>query len=144
MLTYLSRGYELNYWNAVESSESFGAEALTTQTLSMQEELCSCARAATADQFNTKSFNLETQQWLWSDEPVASWQPWLLLGFMSAGGCEPRKSPANETVLALPPYSWSQMTLHCISFPGTYSSPGDHLWADTKSHPTKFSHQFGY
>lgn len=51
MLTYLSRDYELNYWTAVESPESSGAEALRTQTpgLHMQEELCSCARAATAD-----------------------------------------------------------------------------------------------
>lgn len=84
-------------------------------------ELCSCATAATADQFSTKSFNLETQQWLWTDEPAASWQPWLLLGFVSAGGSEPRNSPANETVLALPLYSWSQLTLPCISFPGTYA-----------------------
>lgn len=70
---------------------------------------------------SAQSFNLETQQCLWTDEPVASWQPWLLLGFVSAGGSEPRKSPASEAVLALPLYSWSQMTLQCVLFPGTYA-----------------------
>jgi len=43
------------------------------------------------------------------------------LGFESAGGSEPRRSPANETVLSLSLYSQSQMTLQCVSFPGTYA-----------------------
>lgn len=73
----------------------------------------------TADPFSTKSFNLETGERLWAAEPVASWQRWLLLGFVSAGGSEPRRSPASETALALPLRSWAQMTLQCISFPGT-------------------------
>lgn len=103
MLTYLSRDYELNYWTAVESPESSGAEALRTQTsgLRMQEELCSCARAATADQFSLKTFNLETQQWLWTDEPVASWQPWLCLALCLQVGLSQGKAQPMRLALAL-------------------------------------------
>lgn len=47
--------------------------------------------------------------------------PGFCLALCLQVGLSQGKGSASETVLAWPVYSWSQMTLQCISFPGTYA-----------------------
>lgn len=48
-----------------------------------------------------EDFNLETQQWLWTDEPVASWQPWLCLALCLQVGLSQGKAQPMRLALAL-------------------------------------------
>lgn len=78
----------------MSSSESFGAQTLTTETSGsrIQEELCSYARAATAARCSTKPFTLEAQQSLWRAERAAGWEPWLCLASCAQVGLSQGKA----------------------------------------------------
>lgn len=126
------------------SAEPFGAETLRTETpgSGIQEELCFCARAATAAQCSTKPFNLRAQQCLCRAECAAGWEPWLCLASCSQVGLSQGK-PSQCPCAGTAPLCQPQVTLQCSLPAGTrvflFCPSRPCLW----SHLTKIPHQFG-